>query len=47
MWGRIQARRQFMAGQLGIRLNDAVLPLSNIPGWLPPYALAPGQVLVA
>ncbi len=39
MSGRIEERRRFMAGQLGIRLDESVLPLSNIAGWLPPYAL--------
>jgi hypothetical protein len=24
---------------LGIKLDDSVLPLSNIAGWLPPWAL--------
>jgi hypothetical protein len=39
MWARIQARREFMQGELGLRLDESVLPLSNIPAWLPPYAL--------
>jgi hypothetical protein len=38
-WQRILRRREFMRHALGIRLHDTVLPLSNIPGWLPPYAL--------
>ncbi len=45
MWTRMQARRDFMIGQLGIQLDESVLPLSNIPGWLPPYALNLKQVL--
>jgi hypothetical protein len=40
-WGRIQARRQFMTDTLGIRLKPEVLPLSNMPAYLPPYWLAP------
>ncbi|MBA2482507.1 MAG: aminopeptidase P family N-terminal domain-containing protein [Planctomycetes bacterium] len=40
-WARIQKRRSFMTGTLGIRLDDSVLPLSNCPAWLPPYALDP------
>ncbi len=44
-WRRMQARRDFMR-TLGIPLDDAVLPLSNIPAWLPPYALSPDWVLV-
>jgi hypothetical protein len=38
-WQRMQARRQFMTRELGIRLDESVLPVSNIPAWLPPYAL--------
>jgi hypothetical protein len=44
IWSRIQARRAFMTHALGIRLDESVLPFSNTPGWLPPYALAPGRV---
>ena len=46
MWSRIQARRAFMTDLLGIRLDESVLPFSNMPGWLPPYALEPGRILV-
>ena len=45
LWGRIQARRDFMIEQLGIRLDASVLPLSNTPAWLPPYALELGRVM--
>lgn len=38
-WRRIQARRAFMRDQLGIELHEDVLPLSNIPAWLPPFLL--------
>ncbi len=38
-WGRISARRQFMADVLGIQLHADVLPFSNIPAWLPPFLL--------
>jgi len=44
-WRRIAARRQFMCEALGIKLHDSVLPLSNTPAWLIPYALAPKQAL--
>ncbi len=44
-WRRIAARQQFMRDALGITLDESVLPLSNVPGWLPPYALAPEQAL--
>jgi Xaa-Pro aminopeptidase len=39
MWDRIQRRRRFMAGSLGIDLHPDVLPFSNIPAWLPPFLL--------
>ncbi|WP_437203203.1 aminopeptidase P family N-terminal domain-containing protein [Planctomicrobium sp. SH664] len=38
-WNRIQLRRAFMRDTLGIKLDQSVLPLSNIPGWFAPYAL--------
>jgi hypothetical protein len=45
-WQRIEARRQFMQHTLGIELHESVLPLSNTPGWLPPYALSLDKALV-
>jgi len=45
-WKRIQARREFMTTALGIRLDESVLPLSNMPAWLPPYALSLDNVFV-
>ncbi len=39
MWARITARRDFMRNSLGIDLHDDVLPLSNIPAFLPPLLL--------
>jgi hypothetical protein len=44
-WARIQARRRFMAEALGIDLHPDVLPFSNIPAFLPPFLLAPGQAM--
>ncbi len=44
-WGRIAARRAFMADVLGIRLRPEVLPFSNIPAYLPPFLLSPGRVM--
>ena len=44
-WGRIGARRRFMADALGIELHPDVLPFSNIPGWLPPFLLDPGRAM--
>ncbi|MCB0020954.1 MAG: hypothetical protein KDE09_24330, partial [Anaerolineales bacterium] len=44
-WARIEARRTFMAGVLGIPLPEEVLPLSNMPAIISPFLLAPRQVL--
>jgi hypothetical protein len=44
-WKRIEARRNFMREALGIRLHESVLPLSNTPAWLAPYALASKMAL--
>jgi hypothetical protein len=45
VWARIGARRAFMAEQLGLRLAEEVLPLSNTPAWYPPFWLAQGRAL--
>jgi hypothetical protein len=44
-WGRIQARREFMAEALGIALHPDVLPFSNIPAYLPPFLLRPDRAM--
>ena len=44
-WGRITARRQFMAEALGIDLHPDVLPLSNLAAFLPPFVLRPDRAL--
>ena len=44
-WSRIQARRSFMADQLGIELHPDVLPFSNLAAWLPPFLLDPGRAM--
>ena len=44
-WTRIVRRRAFMIDTLGIRLKPEVLPLSNIPAWLPPFWLAPEKAM--
>jgi hypothetical protein len=44
-WGRIQARRRFMAESLGIELHPDVLPFSNIPAFLPPFLLRPDRAM--
>ena len=45
-WRRIEARRRFMAGVLGIELHPDVLPFSNMPGVLPPFLLRPDRAMV-
>ena len=44
-WARTQARRDFMAKDLGIELHPDVLPFSNIPAYLPPFLLRPDRVM--
>jgi len=44
-YGRCQKRRKFMTDILGIGLPEEVLPLSNIPGIVPPFFLAPNSIL--
>jgi hypothetical protein len=44
-WARIQARRRFMAGSLGIDLHPDVLPLSNLAAFLPPFLLRPDRAM--
>ena len=46
MWRRMEARRGFMGGALGIKLDASVLPLSNTPAYLPPYVMAGDRVFV-
>jgi hypothetical protein len=45
-WSRIDHRRAFMADTIGVNLKPEVLPLSNIPAYLPPFALSPKHVFV-
>jgi hypothetical protein len=45
VWRRVQSRRTFMREALGIELHEDVLPLSNIPAWLPPYLLDTGRAM--
>jgi Xaa-Pro aminopeptidase len=44
-WSRVEARRAFMANELGIALHPDVLPFSNIPAYLPPFLLRPDRVM--
>ena len=45
LWARVTARRAFMHDALGIELHPDVLPLSNIPAYLPPFLLRPDQAM--
>jgi hypothetical protein len=45
-WQRIVARRQFMIEQLGIKIKEEVLPLSNIPAYYAPYFLENDKVAI-
>lgn len=44
-FARMEKRREFMAASLGLELPEEVLPLSNMAGIIPPFFLAPRQVL--
>ena len=41
---RCLSRRKFMIEVLGFELPDEILPLSNMPGIVPPYFLSPKQI---
>ena len=43
-YARCQQRRAFMTDVLGVDLPNEVLPLSNVPGIVPPFFLAPNTV---
>jgi hypothetical protein len=45
VWRRVTARREFMAEELGIVLAPEVLPLSDMPAYLPPFVLRPDHVM--
>ena len=44
-WQRITARREFMVSELGFRIAPEVLPLSDMPAYLPPFLLRPDHVM--
>lgn len=43
-FSRCRARRHFMQNTLGFSLPDEIMPLSNIPGLVPPFFLNPQKV---
>lgn len=46
LWDRVQRRRAFLTDEIGIRVADSVLPLSNMPLWHAPFVLDPTINLV-
>jgi len=44
-WERIEHRRAYMQNTLGITLKPEVLPVSNIPAYLPPFWLSPQMAM--
>lgn len=44
-FARCEERRDFMINVLGIQIPEEVLPLSNIPGIVPPFFLEPNTIL--
>jgi hypothetical protein len=46
VYERCMDRRRFMIDILGIELPDEILPLSNIPGIVPPFFLNPKMIFV-
>lgn len=45
-WDRIVRRRDFVRTEIGVELKPSVLPLSSTPLYLPPFWLAPNDVVV-
>jgi Xaa-Pro aminopeptidase len=45
LWARVQARRDFIEREVGIRLPECVLPFSNTVGYLRPWLLDQTQAL--
>jgi Xaa-Pro aminopeptidase len=43
-WARMMARREFLATQVGIQLDESVLPLANTAGLIAPWALEARRV---
>lgn len=46
LWKRIEARRNYIQNELGIRLPEHVLPLSNLVAYLRPFFLNKSAVLI-
>lgn len=46
LWERVLIRRAFLRDEIGVDLDESLLPLSNIPLWHAPFALDPTRNLV-
>lgn len=46
LWKRIQQRQDLISNQIGIKLDESVLPLSDSCGYYAPFALNPDEVFV-
>jgi hypothetical protein len=46
LWARIRARQDYIRGTLGVKLRDAVLPLSCTSCYFRPFWLAPDRAMV-
>jgi len=46
VWSRIQARREFVIGSLGVELDESLLPLSNSTAYYAPLLLAPDTAFI-
>jgi hypothetical protein len=44
-WQRIESRQAFMRNILGVKISDAILPISSTPLCLPPFWLRPTFLL--
>ncbi len=45
LWSRIESRRAFLRDEIGVVLDDSVLPMTDLALWHTPYALSPDQAL--
>lgn len=46
MWKRIKRRQKFLREQVGINIDDSLLPLSSNPGYFSPFWLSPKNILI-
>lgn len=46
VWSRIVARQKFLREEIGLDIDDSLLPLSTNPGYYVPFWLSPNKVIV-